>query len=265
MVRAVLLTLLVMALPVQADLKCDIDLKFGLVVNDRHIRVLDESRTVYQINDMEQLIVQGEWLRLDDVQQAKLAALAEGLHYVVPKMTILATEGVELAVETVEHVYVGLVGSDHKSYDKLQSALQRVQNKIKEKFIHAGDAYYGDNYYIGPGSMENVDDLVDRGLEEQIEQAINTSLGGVLSAIGGLSAGGDEEKEQRMESLSQRLELVGQEIERQVGPKADSLRLKAKWFCNKMHHLNEIEDSLRASVPEMKKFDVILTQDSIEH
>ena len=259
MYRVVLVIFAMLGFSAQAELKCDVDLNFGLVVNDRHIRVLDESRTVYQINDTTQLIVHGEWLELNPSQQARLQALAEGLHYVVPKMIVLASEGVDLAIETVEHVYVGLVGQDHKTYEKIQSSLQRVKRRIRERFIHASN-----NYYIGPGSLENVDELVDAELEEQIEAAINTSLGGVLSAIGGLVSN-DEGTEQRMQALSERLEIVGQEIERQVGPKADSLRHKARWFCNKMHHLNEIEDSLRSSVPELKKYNVILTADNMKH
>lgn len=257
MLRVVISLLLLFNMDAFADLKCDVDLNYGLVVNDTQIRVLDESRTVYQINNADQLIVKGEWIALDAKQQDQLKELSDGLHYVVPKMIVLATEGVELAVVTVEHVYAGLVGQDHKSMEKLESSLERVQRRIREKFIHAGD-----NYYIGPGSLENVDDLVDRELEEQIEQALNTSLGGVLSAIGGLAANGDEETEKRMEELTQRLENMGQEIERKVSPKADSLRQKARWFCNKINQLDKVEESLRASVKELKEFDVILTPDN---
>ena len=35
---------------------------------------------------------------------------------------------------------------------------------------------------MGPGSLEHVDDLVDRELEEHLEEAISTSIGGILSA-----------------------------------------------------------------------------------
>lgn len=245
---------LALSMPLQADLKCNVDLKYGLIVNDRQIRVIDESRTLYQINGTKQLIVMGDIVELNESQQRELESISKGYHYVVPKMIILATDGVELAVETVEHVYQGLVGTDHQSYDKLRSSLERVQRRIREKFIHANE-----NYYIGPGRLENVNDLVDREIEEQIEAAITTSVGGVLSAIGGLTDGGSEETEQRMDDLSQRLELVGQELERQVGSKAETLRKKAYWFCNKMHHLDTIEESLRASVPQLKDIDVIIT------
>lgn len=239
-----------------ADFNCNVDLKYGLVVNDHQIRVIDKSKTLYQINHTKQLIVLGNVIELQPQQQQDLENLAGGIHYVVPKMIILATDGVELAIETVEHVYQGLVGTDHQSFDKLKNSLQRVQRRIRERFIHANK-----HFYIGPGRLENVNDLVDREIEEQIEQAITTSVGGVLSAIGGLTNGGSEETEQKIGDLSERLELMGQELERQVGPKADSLRKKAEWFCNKMHSLDEIEERLRKSIPEMKPFNVITTSD----
>lgn len=252
MIRLVILFLSAISLSAHADLKCEVDLNYGMVVTDKSIRVIDESRTLYQINYDHQLIVAGNWIELNETQTEKLKELADGIHYSVPKMIILATEGVDLAIETVEHVYVGLVGTDHKSFDKLTSALDRVKDKVKKKFIHS----HG-NYYIGPGSLENVDDLVDQELEAQIEEAINTSLGGVLSAIGGLTPGNDEQMEQRMEELSQRLESMGNEIERTVGPKADSLRKKAQWFCNKMGYLDRVENELRNEITQLKDIDVI--------
>ncbi|WJG10377.1 YggN family protein [Aliiglaciecola sp. LCG003] len=252
-----LLCSLLYSLQSVADLKCDVDLKYGLVVNDRQIRIIDQSRTLYQINGTKQLIVLGNVVELDDAQQRDLEELASGIHYVVPKMIILATDGVELAVDTVEHVYKGLVGTDHQSYEKLQSSLQRVQRRVKEKFIHANE-----NFYMGPGRLENVDDLVDREIEEQIEQAISTSVGGVLSAIGGLTDGASEETEQKMEDLSQRIEQMGLDIDLQVGPKALTLRKKARWFCNKMHLLDKTEDRLRDAVPQLRDINVITTSNS---
>lgn len=253
MIRLLFLFLSAFSLSAYADLKCEVDLNYGMVVTDKSIRIIDESRTLYQINYDHQLIVEGHWITLNESQTEKLKELSDGIHYSVPKMIILATEGVDLAIETVEHVYVGLVGTDHKSFDKLTSALDRVKDKVKKKFIHA----HG-NYYIGPGSLENVDDLVDQELEAQIEEAINTSLGGVLSAIGGLTAGNDESMELRMEELSQRLEIMGDEIERTVGPKADSLRKKAQWFCNKMGYLDRVENELRREIKQLKDTDVIV-------
>ena len=235
-----------------ADLDCEVALNFGLVVNQQQIRVIDDSRTVYQINGDSQLIVGGNWIELSDPQQQQnLAELANGLH--LPKMILLANEGVELAVDTVEHVYSGLMGKDHKSQEKLQASLERVQKSVREKFIHANDTYY-----MGPGRLENVDDFVDRELEEQIEQVMSTSVGGILSAIGGLVAS-EQTTEQKVDELAQKLEDVGAAIEQNVAPKAQSLKQKAEWFCQKFKALDKVEENLRASVPELKPYDILDT------
>jgi hypothetical protein len=239
---------------VRAEWQCNADLNFGMVISEDQIRVTNRSRTLYQINDGNQLIVGGYWIDLDKEQQRLLAELSGGIHYVVPKMVLLAKEGTQLAVETIEQVYVGLVGKESKGYERIQTSLERAQLKAKEKFIHTEG-----NYYIGPGSFENVDELVDPELEAQIEQAINTSLGGVLSAIGGLSSSDAEELERRVENLSQRLENLGQEIELQAGAQAEGLKRKAKWFCKKLYSLDMIEESLRQKIPELEPYNVIVS------
>lgn len=252
-----LLTLVVCMLSssvAMADWKCKADLNFGMVVNENQIRVTDRSRTVYQINDGDQLIVGGHWVELDKEQQRLLSDLSSGIHYVIPKMILLAKEGTQLAVETIEQVYVGLVGTESRGYDRIQTSLERAQVKVREKFIHTED-----NYYIGPGSFENVDELVDPELEAQIEKAISTSLGGVLSAIGGLSSSDAEELERRVEKLSQRLENLGQEIELQAGVQAEGLKRQAQWFCKKLYSIDAIEESLRQNVPELQPYNVIVS------
>ena len=240
----------------KAEWKCDVDLNRGIVVTKDQIRVTNKSRTLYQINGDSQLFVGGYWIELDPKQERLLADLSSGIHYVIPKMILLAKEGTQLAVETVEQVYIGLVGTESKGYEKLQVSLERAQMKVREKFIRTED-----NYYIGPGSFENVDELVDPELEAQIEKAINTSLGGILSAIGGLSTADAEELERRVERLSQRLENLGQEIELQAGPQAEGLKRKAQWFCKKLSGLDKIEESLRASIPELSDYNVIVSGD----
>ena len=71
----------------------------------------------------------------------------------------------------------------------------------------------------------------------------------------------DEVTEQQIQDLSQRIETIEEEIEQKVAPKAATLRKKAEWFCNKMHQLNKIENQLRQSIPELAKYNVIMTED----
>lgn len=235
-----------------AEFTCDIDFAYGLVVNDHQIRVMDKSRTLMQINDQTRLFVEGRWQTLDEQQQVWLREYAAGLHYVVPKMIILATEGVDLAIDTIDHVYLGLVGSDHESYEKLRTAMQRVKTRVKDKFRHASN-----HYFIGPGSLESVDEFVDSEIEAQLEEAISTSIGGILSAISGINTNNSELSSDKVAQISRQLEAMGEQIERDVGPKANTLRSKAQWFCDKLKKLDSTEEKLRHSVPAFKPFNII--------
>jgi hypothetical protein len=250
--RLLFITFLLVNFTVHAGNDCEVSLGYGVVVSEKQIRVIGYGgRTVYQINHPAQLIVQGEWIDLDEHQERELSELSTGIHQVVPKMILLANEGVELAVETIEQVYSGLV-KDNESQKKLQKSLERVRMSVKEKFIRAND-----NFYMGPGSLEQVNDLVDSELEEQLEEAISTSVGGILSAIGGLVA--NEGSEEKIAAIANQLETMGGEINQVVGPKAQTLKLKAQWFCNKFKELDEAEDRLRTSIKEIKPYNVLLT------
>ena len=215
---------------------------------------MKDGRTQYQINTDGQLIVLGEWVKVSAEQQQQLRKFEQGIRYTVPKMVILATEGVDLATETVKHVYQNLVGQDSASVRRLEAALSRVQQKVQRKYVRAGD-----HYFIGPRSLENVDELMDTEIEQELDNAFNTTVGGLLSAIGGLSS--DEAGHLiKAEQAINDFETMGAEIERQVGPQAQILRNKARWFCGKLQRLDSIEESLRAGIPQLAGFNIISTK-----
>lgn len=221
-------------------------------MNKNQIRVVEESRTVAQINFREQLFVGGRQVELTAEQVKLLREYSDGLHYVVPKMIVMASEGVDLAIDTIDQVYLGIVGAEHDSYEKLHKAMTRARGEIRDKFRYASD-----HYFVAPGSLEQVDDFVDQQIEEQLGAAISTSLGGILTAIGGLSSA-DGNTEERMQALSQRLEAMSVQLEQEVENRADNLRDKARWYCSKIEQLNVIEDQLRASIGKFEPFDIIV-------
>ena len=243
--------------PASAEFTCNIDFAYGIAVNDTQLRVMQKSRTLVQINNQSQLFVEGRWQTLTPEQERWLNEYARGLHYVVPKMIVLATEGVDLAIDTIEHVYLGLVGSDHDSYVRLNKAMKRVQNRVKDKFRHASN-----HYFIGPGSLESVDEFVDTKIEAQLEEAISTSVGGILSAISGINTGSEGVSSDRVAEISRQLGTVGEQLERDMGSKATTLRNKAQWFCNKLKRLDVAEEKLRASVPAFAPYNIITMQRS---
>ena len=244
-------TLFLAAPKAYGEFTCDVDLAYGIVVNKKQLRVMNESRTLVQINHKNQLFVSGKLVELDAKEQKMLIEYASGLHYVVPKMIVIATEGVDLAAETIEHVYLGLVGSDHDSYKKLHGAMKRVKMRVKEKYRYASG-----HYFIGPGSLESVDEFVDSEIEAQLEEAITTSVGGILSAVVGVDTNrGDNDD--KVAEITRQLEAMGEQLERDVAPRANTLRKKAEWFCRKLEKLNKTEEALRKSVPELEPYNII--------
>ncbi len=235
-----------------AEFTCDIDFSYGLVVNDEQLRVMDKSRTVLQINHRSQLFIGGRWQHLNDEQRLWLEDYASGLHYVVPKMIVLATEGVDLAIKNIDHVYLGLVGSDHDSYERLRKAMQRVKNRVKEKFRHASN-----HYFIGPGPLEAVDEFVDDEIESQLEEAISTSVGGILSAISGVNPNSAEPEDEQASELARQLEAMGEKVGSDIGPRTFTLKNKAQWFCDKLRKLDRTEERLRESIPAFKQYNII--------
>lgn len=246
------LLLLVSSQQAWAEFTCDIDFSYGLVVNPEQIRVMDKSRTIMQINGSEQLFIGGRWQSLDKQQRRWLQDYADGLHYVVPKMIVLATEGVDLAIKNIDHVYLGLVGSDHESYERLRKAMERVKIRVKDKFRHASN-----HYFIGPGSLESVDEFVDTEIETQLEEAFSTSVGGILSAISGVNTNSSDNSDSDADALTRQLESMEEKIETDVRPRAYTLKNKAQWFCDKLKKLDDTEEKLRASLPAFEKYNII--------
>lgn len=252
--QSILLLLLVVGAPVaRADFTCHADFNYSIVVKENQIRVIGDSITLLQINNDSQLFVEGTWIKLDEAQTRLLTEYATGLHKIIPQMTVLGAEGVDLAIETIESVFIGLVGEDSESFDKLKTSMDRVRYRVHEKF-----KYTNEYYYIGEGSLEDVDDYVDSQLEKELEKAISTSIGGILSAVGGLNGNNSEVTSDKLHALFARLQNMEGDLQQDMPSKVSGLKSKAKWFCQKLIELNKIEEQLRKSIPQLADYDIIV-------
>jgi hypothetical protein len=68
-----------------------------------------------------------------------------------------------------------------------------------------------------------------------------------------------EGSEEKIADIAKQLENMGDDLGQTVAPKAETLKLKAQWFCNKFKELDKAEDRLRASIKELKPYNVLLT------
>jgi uncharacterized protein YndB with AHSA1/START domain len=222
---ATLCSLLFFSASVGAEYTCSYDLRLGIVTGNSQVRILGASRTLFQINNGNQLFVAGKLTKLTPQQRIILNDYATGLQVVVPEITLLAKEGVSLVTDNIARIYSGLVGENNDSIDELYASMKKVKYTVKEKFGHSREYYY-----IYPGKLET-NPALDGSLRAQLESGFS-DVSGILTALGTFDASEDSEDEFK-------------------------LRKRARITCNKLKRIEKLETALHKEVPELKKLDVI--------
>lgn len=225
---AILIVALTFATKVDADYSCSFDLQMGVAVSRDHIRFLEESRTVFQINNADQLFVRGKLQTLDDKQRALLQEYAVGFHKVVPEVTLLAKEGIGLVADNITRIYTGLVGRNSDTTDKMFTSMKKVKMRVKEKFGRSPNYYF-----INPGKLENQDE-VPANLQEQLESGFS-NVSGIITAVGTFDSSSETDDADAL-----------------------ALRKRARMTCDKLHRLNKIESELHESIDVLSQYDVII-------
>lgn len=241
--------------PAYAHYACDVDLNHGVVVNDNQLRVLKKYQTLYQINDQHQLFVSGDWLKLSSPQAELVQSYAEGLHALVPQVTLLATIGIDLATERVQQMYQSLVGSDHDSYERLNLAIDKIKQRVRKKFRYARA-----NYYIGPSSGHLADEFDDDDLGLPISTTLTTSAGAILTSLGGMDSDKFSIDKQAMDDINQRLARYALKTGVDGPPAQSTLAEKARWYCDYFAKLDDLESQIQRTVPEMAQLNLIEIQ-----
>ncbi|GGF67132.1 DUF2884 family protein [Alteromonas lipolytica] len=235
-----------------AHYSCDVDLKYGVVVNDDQLRVLKEYVTLYQINHQNQLFVRGEWLKLNDEQAALVSQFSSGLHSVVPQVTLLATTGIDLAAETVQQMFLSLLGSNHDSYEKLNDVMDKMKKRVRRKFQYARS-----HYYLGPTAGEGLDDEVEVDLVVPLSKTLTTSIGSILTTLGAMDSDKLAVDQTEMAMINQRIAHYAANTDGDGPPQGTTLPEKARWYCDYFGKLDALEQQMQKSIPQLGGMDLI--------
>jgi hypothetical protein len=202
----------------------------GLIVSHGHVRVIDETKTIYQINQHTQVFSSGRLVAINREQEQLLKNYASDLELLVPEITLLAKEGIGVVVDSIVRVYSGLVGNTHSGMDELYTSMKKAKKTVNEVY-----GYNGDYYYITPAKLE-VDTVDVASLQQQITSSFS-NVSGILTAIGTVDA------------TKQNNQTDNDFI----------LRKRAQAACNKLEYLNDIESTIQKEIPSLKKLDVIVS------
>jgi len=235
--------------------QCSINFNYGVVIDPIHVRMLEQGKTYVQINHNKQLFVSGREIQLSNEQQHLINEYSSGVRQQLPNLVYIAIEGVEIALKTVDKVIGGLTGENSASHRKIKEKFEDMQNRLRLRFNHSSDSFY-----IAPQDFDEFDEIFAGQFEQEIEEIVTQSIGTLLSVVGEAMANKDEENiEQRLDAFDQRMDHMGEELELEIGSKANQLENKAQEFCQNLMALNEIENQLQLAIPALASFDLIGT------
>ena len=246
------MTLMMLLLaPYSYGQSCDIDLRYGILITPEHIRIIHGTTTKVQINNDQQLFINGQWLRLEPHEEILLRKFSTGLRKEVPQIVGIAMEGAEIGLSALDKIMKGIDDSaDGNFFDQ---EIKDFRSRFKQKFNHIDD-----KYYIAPQNLNRLDDFFEDELGEEIKTVVTSSVGAVLMAIGGAFNSDEGGVERNMEDVGKQLERLEQKIERQLEAKSSVLEKKAEQFCRRLVELDRTERELHVMLPQLRRYNVVL-------
>ena len=239
--------------PLATAEQCDVHFNYGVVIDPTHIRILDKSQTLVQINHESQLFVRGRELSLNEEQEALLAQYSSGIRKQIPEIVSIAIEGVNIGLKAVNTVIGGLTGENSASHQRIQQKFDELESRLRRRFNHSDDSFY-----IAPQDFDDFDELFAGQFDQEIEQVISQSIGAILMAVGEAMTHEDEGNiESRVNTFDEKMRTMGEDLEYQMANKANALENKAQQFCHDLLELDKVESKLHQSIPQLMIYNLI--------
>ncbi|MBU2926423.1 DUF2884 family protein [Colwellia sp. 1_MG-2023] len=235
--------------------QCSVNFNYGVIIDPNHIRIIDRSRTIVQINDEKQLFVEGREIALTNEQVALIQKFSLGIRAQVPEIVSIAIEGVDIGLKAVNKAIASLTGENSASQQKIQARFDELKWRVRTRFNQSAN-----NYYIAPQDFADFDDIFTGEFEQEIEEIISDSIGTILLAVGEamISDNSDDNgSEQRLSTFDNRMDTMGKDLELEISAGATALKNKAEQFCFKLTELAEIEKKIHHSIHPLKNFNLI--------
>lgn len=233
---------------------CDIDLHSGLTIENDVISFNKKGKTLYQLINDEQLIIDNKTINLTAKQQAVVAQYSREIRGLVPEVKSIAIDAIELASEGVNLAFDELLGAGNKVGADLSKQLYTLKEDVESRFDvnHFAIDEHGnlDADFLGEDFEQKIENIV--------EETVQNSMGTLLIAVGQelLLAGGD------MDAFEEKMEQFGEQVEYEMESRAEVIEQKAEGLCKSVESIDRLEEQLKRMVNEMPQLDVITVQNS---
>jgi len=240
---------------------CDVELDAGVTINESSIEFFDQDRkkeTLYKIDDDNNLIIDGDYVSLNDDQQILVEQYSSNIRSMVPQVRNIALEGVDLALEGVNLAFNELLGEGNDIGADLTQELSSLKEEVATRFTIANGFTIGEN---GLDDDELLGEEFEERIENAVEKAVMGSMGSLLVALGQemMFSGGDTD------SFETRMESFGENIEHEMELRAEKIEQKAERLCLGLVEIDEIEEQLKASIEPLENINVITVNNSRSH
>ncbi len=240
-------------------LHCDVNFNYGVVIDPSHLRIIEHGQTLVQINGDSQLFIRGKEIQLTKEQKEILTQYSAGIRNQIPKIVAIAIESVEQGLKTVNKIIGGLTGENSASHQKIQEKFTELQQRLRLRFNQSDQ-----NFYIAPQDFDDFDEIIAGDLEQEIKKIVNQSIGTILLAVGeAMTTSKESDIEERVETMTERIDTMGNNIELNIEKPINSLQGKAAQFCQNLKKLDQIELKVQQSILLLQQYDLIRTTENL--
>ncbi len=221
--------------------QCDITLTKGVKVGPSNIQIIADNQVAYQISNDGHVVLGHDKLTLTTEQQKQAQQFEQKIRQAVPQSINLVESTIQLVSGGLEMSEV--LGKDTKLYEILRQVLTQIEKSANEAISHSDS---GETYSIDPTGIEQMKNTFSDSFEQDIEAALEDSIGSIFSLAFDAMFSDPEAFEKKMTALGKSMEEHGSSIE-----------LLAEQLCNDLIQLDKLEQAMLIQIPQLSSFDML--------
>lgn len=233
--------------------ECKMAFRHGILISPDQIRIQTADRTQYQINNDQQLFIQGELQSLSADDVLMLQKYSYGLRKFVPQVVGIAVDSMELGLQAIESMLVG-VGSKAQQ-EEWRALVRETTYQIMSRFVRSGE-----HFYLAPQSLNEMDAFLHGELKDNLNNLAKNTVGAVWQALRDALQQTDDNFELNDTRDWQPVEQLVDKINLGLDAKADELEAKSVLFCQRLVEIDQIETELQQRVPGLAAYDVVIAK-----
>ncbi|MEL0036906.1 MAG: DUF2884 family protein [Gammaproteobacteria bacterium] len=224
------------------DDACSFSFDHDLSVINSNITISQTGTSKVFIDDNNQLFIDDQVQALTSEQQKLVDDYADNIRILIPEITSIAVEGINLGIDAASLAIGTLLGEGDPDYLEFVQRLQDLGDKIVTKI----DSDNFDSRELERAFEDDFENEIEAFIDETMNELTPRLMAKVMTAA--LTDGGTSDFEMRAESMEA-------DIEAMVEPRAEMLEQRAEELCTIITQLDTIENQLVES--GLEKMDLI--------